>query len=430
MAKRSSTTKRQDKKGRNLEKGEYQQIDGRYMYIFRPDSREKGKKKGKPIYIYSWKLLPTDKMPKGKPDDLSLREKEAELLEDKVKKVDSHKKRTVTLNQLFEKHMSLKTLKQSTRTNYLYMYNKYVRPVLGDYLISEITYSDIDSLYQSLLHNGFKPNSIEIVQTILHPVFKRAVKDNIITQNPTDDMISEMKRHNSWEKPKRHALTEEQQTAFINYIKCSDTYRHWLPLFTVALGTGLRVGELIGLTWNDVKNGKISVNHNLIYRQQDNGECEMHITTPKTQKGIREIPIIDKVAQALNEERKKQMRNGLNTTEIDGYRGFIFTNRYGYVHNPQTINRAIKRIYTAYNEQETAQAKKEHREPLLLPHFSMHHLRHTFCTRFCENETNIKAIQEIMGHADISTTMDVYNEASEKKKKEAMFNLQGKIKIG
>lgn len=427
MAKRSSTTKRQDKKGRNLQKGEYQQTDGRYMYIYRP---KMGKKLGKPQYYYSWKLLPTDKMPKGKPEGLSLREIEEDIQNDKSKNIDTRKKNTITLNQLFELHMSLKKLKQSTRTNYNYMFRKYVRPVLGDYLISDITYTDIDKLYQSLLNNGFKPNSVEIIQTILHPVFKRAVKDNIITQNPTDDMITEMKQKNSWEKPKRHALTEEQQTAFINYIKCSDTYRHWLPLFTVALGTGLRVGELIGLTWNDVKNGKISVNHNLIYRQQDNGKCEMHITTPKTQKGIREIPIIDDVAQALNEERKKQMQNGLNTTEIDGYRGFIFTNRYGYVHNPQTINRAIKRIYTAYNEQETAQAKKEHREPLLLPHFSIHNLRHTFCTRFCENEPNVKVVQEIMGHADISTTMDVYNEASEKKKKEAMFNLQGKIKIG
>lgn len=93
------------------------------------------------------------------------------------------------------------------------------------------------------------------------------------------------------------------------------------------------------------------------------------------------------------------------------------------------INRAIKRIYTAYNEEETAKANKEHREPVLIPHFSVHNLRHTFCTRFCENETNVKVIQEIMGHADISTTMNIYAEATEKKKKEVFQNLEGKIKI-
>lgn len=98
----------------------------------------------------------------------------------------------------------------------------------------------------------------------------------------------------------------------------------------------------------------------------------------------------------------------------------------GYVHNPQTINRAIERIYTAFNEEEAVKAEKEHRKPLVIRHFSVHNLRHTFCTRFCENETNIKVIQDIMGHSDISTTMNIYAEA---KKKEAFDNLEGKIKI-
>ena len=74
-------------------------------------------------------------------------------------------------------------------------------------------------------------------------------------------------------------------------------------------------------------------------------------------------------------------------------------------------------------------AKAEGREPELLPHFSCHHLRHTFCTRFCENETNLKVIQEIMGHADITTTMDIYNEATKDKKIESFAGLEGKIKI-
>lgn len=93
------------------------------------------------------------------------------------------------------------------------------------------------------------------------------------------------------------------------------------------------------------------------------------------------------------------------------------------------INRAIDRIARDYNERERIKAAEEHREPLILPHFSAHNLRHTFCTRFCENETNIKIIQEIMGHADISTTMDIYNEATTEKKIESFANLEDKIKI-
>ena len=65
----------------------------------------------------------------------------------------------------------------------------------------------------------------------------------------------------------------------------------------------------------------------------------------------------------------------------------------------------------------------------MIPHLSAHTFRHTFCTRFCENETNVKMIQAIMGHADIATTMNIYADATEKKKKETMENLEGKIRI-
>ena len=71
----------------------------------------------------------------------------------------------------------------------------------------------------------------------------------------------------------------------------------------------------------------------------------------------------------------------------------------------------------------------EGREPMLIRHFTAHNLRHTFCTRFCENETNLKVIQEIMGHADITTTMNIYAEATEATKRKAFANLEGKIKI-
>ena len=91
------------------------------------------------------------------------------------------------------------------------------------------------------------------------------------------------------------------------------------------------------------------------------------------------------------------------------------------------MNQALHRIQSTYNKGETELARKEKREPVLLPKFSCHHLSHTFCTRFCENETNLKVIQEIMGHADIQTTMDIYAEATEEKKQEVVNSLQGKI---
>ena len=89
----------------------------------------------------------------------------------------------------------------------------------------------------------------------------------------------------------------------------------------------------------------------------------------------------------------------------------------------------MDRIIRACNAEEEERAKREKREPELLPHFSAHHLRHTFCTRFCENETNVKVIQSVMGHKSIETTMDIYAEVSEAKKKEALDNLSANLDI-
>ena len=139
--------------------------------------------------------------------------------------------------------------------------------------------------------------------------------------------------------------------------------------------------------------------------------------------------MLAEVKHALLQERLRQMEEGFNDCVIDGYSGFIFSTRYGDVLNPHCVNRAIERICRDYNAEEKQKAKMEKRYPELLPHFSCHNLRHTFCTRFCENERDLKVIQEIMGHADITTTMNVYNEATKEKRVASFANLEGKIRI-
>ena len=428
---RQDVVKRKDQKGRNLKDGETQLPEGRYKYQYTDAN-------GKRHAVYSWRLLPTDRTPAGKREELSLREKEDEIAADQRDGIDGKAARKITLNDMFDAYMAGKVnLKQSTRTNYLYMYKNYVKAEIGTKTLQSIKYSHIKRFYNSLItEKGFKPNSMEIIHTILHPVFTSAVRDGYIRTNPTDGVMAEIKKSHDWEKAKRHALTLDEQAAFIGFISGSEQYKHWLPLFTVFLGTGCRVGEVIGLRWEDCdfENGTISINHNLIYRQQDNGQMALHITTPKTAAGSRTIPMLEEVRKALQEQRKQQLVKGFKSVTVEDdagkcYTGFCFTNRFGDVLTPHNINRAIERIYKAYNEAETAKAAKEKREPLLIRHFSAHNLRHTFCTRFCENETNIKVIQEIMGHADISTTMNIYAEATEAKKKESFNNLEGKIKI-
>lgn len=105
----------------------------------------------------------------------------------------------------------------------------------------------------------------------------------------------------------------------------------------------------------------------------------------------------------------------------------MFCNRFGLVHNPQTINLAIKRILEEHNSDELLIARKEKREPVIIPSFSCHCLRHTFCTRLVENESNIKVIQAIMDHANYETTLDIYTEVTESRKGQAMVELAEKF---
>lgn len=414
--------KRKDSKGRILRDNEFQQKDGRYKYRFKDAS-------GNLKTVYAWRLVETDRTPAGKKHSESLRELEKQIKRDLEDGIVVNRK--LTLNDYWEENIELRVLKQSTRTNYKYMYNKYIKPVLGNMQMKDITYTAIKKFLKSLLRDGFKPNSVEVIYTILHPVFDDAVKDNLIRNNPSDKIMVDIKKGENWQQKKKHALTEDEQEAFIDFIANSETFSHWLPLFTCLLGTGCRIGEMLGLTWSDCDftNGIININHNLIYRQQDSGKCEFHITTPKTTAGTRVIPMFQPVRKALMQEKLRQMQHGFCKTEIDGYKGFVFTNRYGEVMTPHNVNRAIERIYKEYNAQETALAEAENRKPLLIPHFSAHILRHTFCTRFCENETDLKLIQEIMGHADITTTMDIYNESNTARKQASFERLEGKIKI-
>ena len=136
------------------------------------------------------------------------------------------------------------------------------------------------------------------------------------------------------------------------------------------------------------------------------------------------------VRRALEDEKIRQQKLGVRcTTVIDGYTDFVFFNRFGQPHNPAAINREIDRLVLAYNAQEMEKAAEENRTPVILPDFSCHQLRHTFCTRYCEIEPNIKVIQEVMGHKDIKTTMEIYAEAQKELKERSVQNISGKFDV-
>ena len=406
---------RKDLRGRSLRKGEVQRSsDKRYMYTYTdPMGRRK--------FIYA--------------NDLAeLREKEAKLMKDQLDGLDLYVAGKASVNDTFDRYMSTKyNLRESTKSSYLYTYDHYVRDTFGKKRIADIKYSDVLQFYYYLLNEvKISLGTLDTVQCLLHPTFQLAVRDEIIRNNPTDGVMKEISRESGKNRGIRHALTVEQQRAFMEYIANHPIYYHWWPMFTVLLGTGCRIGEALGLRWQDLDYDKrtISINHSLSYYQKpESNKSVLRISKPKTEAGIRTIPMLDIVKDAFEMLYEEQLENGFNESEIDGMSGFIFCNRFGTVPNPQTVNHTIKRIANSYNADEVVRAKKERRNPIILPNFSCHHLRHTFCTRLCENETNLKVIQSIMGHRNIETTMDIYAEATEEKKQESFENLAAKLDI-
>lgn len=407
---------RKDNKGRALRKGEFQRKgDGKYVYGYVDLN-------GVRRYIYSRDLK-------------ELREREAKLVKDQLDGLDVYMAGSADLNFVFDRYISTKSeLRSSTYSNYNYMYDRFIRNGFGKRKIGEIKYSDVLQFYYSLIHDrGLQINSLDTIHTILHPTFQLAVRDEIIRSNPSDRVMAEIRKKTGNKKGIRHALTLDQQRAFMNYMVGHSVFEAWLPFFTVLLGTGCRIGEVIGLRWEDVNLEKrlININHAVSYYPRKKGtyKCEFRVSLPKTDAGIRVLPMMQQVYDALQMEYERQMKEGFSEYQVDGMSGFIFTNRFGMIHNPQAVNRAIRRIYEAHNAEEILKAAEEEREPVIIPHFSCHHLRHTFCTRFCENETNVKVIQSIMGHASIETTMDIYAEVTEMRKKEALDNLSANLDV-
>lgn len=400
---------RKDERGRALRKGEVQRAsDKRYMYTYTdPLGRRK--------FIYAQNLA-------------TLREKEKQLMKDQLDGLDIYVAGKATINETFDRYMSTKCkLRQTTRSNYIYIYDRFIRNTFGKKKIAEVKYSDVLQFYLHLLNvDDLSLGTLDSVHTLLHPTFQLAVRDEIIRKNPSDGVMKEVSKETDKARGVRHALTVAEQRAFMGYIANHPVYYHWWPLFAVMLGTGGRIGEILGLRWEDLdfENRIISINHSLVYYPIGNSrKSTLQISKPKTEAGIRTIPMLDVVYDALQLAHEEQQESGFDEVEIDGMKGFVFINRFGSVQNPQSVNRTIKRIITSYNAEEVFNAKKERREPVILPDFSCHHLRHTFCTRLCENETNLKVIQDIMGHRNIETTMDIYAEATDQKKQESFNNL-------
>ena len=217
---------RKDLRGRVLRKGESQRrSDERYVYTYTDTI-------GRRKYVYAQDLV-------------TLREKEAQIMKDQMDGLDIYVAGKATVNFVFDRYMSLKNnLKPTTKSNYLYMYDRFIRDTFGKRNIAEIKYSDVVQFYNHLTKKQeLKINTLETIHTLLHPTFQLAVRDDIIRKNPTDGVMAELKKNLGMKTGVRHALTIPQQRAFMEYIATHRIYFHWWPIFTIFFGTGCRIGD-------------------------------------------------------------------------------------------------------------------------------------------------------------------------------------------
>ena len=405
---------RKDSHGQVLRVGEYERPNGRYEFKY----------KGHDYKMHS--------IYAGSLPELRRAENEIRVLIDRG--YDPARAQTITLNEMFDIYINAKHgIADQTRVNYEYYYNHFVRDSFGKRRIAKINFMHVQEFLFSLLEKDMlNANTLEGVGTQIGAALNYAVKLRYIPTNPAKDCMREIKKSKLWDgnERKRDALTHDQQRRFSQYYMNHEVLGGWKNVITFLLGTGCRIGETLGLTWDDIdfEEREIHIRRALLYRPDRKGKCRMFISSPKTSAGVRTIPMLEEVYDALVDERLLQLQfcDG-ETGTVDGVTNFVFTQVNGEPYKPQEINKGIARLIKAYNEEEDVKAAKERREPVLLPHFSAHHLRHTYCTRLCETDLPLKQIQDYMGHCDLRTTSNIYAEVNPEARRKSLTKMEGRI---
>lgn len=233
-------------------------------------------------------------------------------------------------------------------------------------------------------------------------LFESAVENGLIAKNPITKAI----KCTSGKKSKnRGALTVDEQSKFIHAAKKMSNYNQ----YALVLQTGLRIGELTALKWSDIdfEKGLLRVSRSMEYIHSQNA---WKIGDTKSKSGNREIPLTKEAVLILKNQKEKLVSSKVISMEFSG---FIFLNRNGEPTKRYSYNKDLSRIA----------------EKVGITSFSMHTLRHTFATRCIEAGMKPKTLQAIMGHSDISTTMNMYVHVTEQEKTKEVEKVEEMLKI-
>lgn len=261
----------------------------------------------------------------------------------------------------------------------------HIIPNLGRIKLQSLNVPSVQAFYNSLLKQGLSPKTIKNVHGVLHKALDKALKIGYINFNPAN--LCELPRV---EKKEIKPLSNENIKVFLRALEAEE----FKNLYLVALFTGMRQGEILGLTWDcvDFKNGTITINKQLQREKKPKGK---YILSPTKSSNTRIITPAAFVMDILKELHSKEIQyNEMN---------LVFVNERGEHLAIHTVYKHFKKIMAEIGTPETR----------------FHDLRHTYAVTALQEGDNIKTVQQTLGHATASFTLDVYGHVSDKMKKES-----------
>lgn len=377
---------RRDNKGRKLFNGESQRKDGKYEYKYQDAW-------GKRKTVYSWKLTPTDRVPAGKRDDISLREKIKQIQKDLNSNITPDGG-NFTVLELVEKYISQKTgVRHNTRSNYNFVVNVIKKEAFGKKRIDKIKVSDAKEwLIKMQQVDGRGYSSIHTIRGVVRPAFQMAVDDDLLVKNPFEFQLNTVVVNDS---VTREAITRQQERDFLEFVKNDQHFCKYYDGIYILFKTGLRISEFVGLTKKnlDFENNRIIVDHQL----QRTRDMKYIIEDTKTESGERMVPMTPKVKEAFQRILANR-KNPKVEPMVDGYSGFLYLDKNGRPMVALHWEKYFQHIREKYNKIYRAQ----------MPKVTPHVCRHTFCSNMAKSGMNPKTLQYIMGHSDISVTLNTY----------------------
>ena len=368
--------KRRDSKGVLLRTGESQRKDQRYQYRYQDTDGVR-----RTIYADTLKELRDQE------------EKIGQMTEDGL----DYAAGNITVNELLQRYISLKTgVRYNTKVGYKFVLELIKKEPFGKRKIRDIKVSDAKLWFKKLHKDGRGYSTITSVRGVIKPAFQMACEEDAVRKNPFCFKLTDVVPNDS---KRRIALTEEQQRLWMDFIRADKTYSKYYDEFAVLLGTGMRVSEFCGLTKDciDFKGHKIIVDHQLLRTSQ----MEYVIEDTKTESGKRMVPMTPEVEVCFRKILDARAKPKIEPI-IDGHSGFLFLDKNGMPMVALHWEKYFQHIVEKYNKIYKVQ----------LPKITPHVCRHTFCSKMAKNGMNPKTLQYIMGHSDISVTLNTYTHVS------------------